>query len=86
MQLTIFTMKRDPKRIFAKLFKFKNHREVKWRNIRLSSKKNYEETQKKSYIESKTFDFNLPSRYWKQLEKKQEMKDSRFMKWNNCIN
>jgi len=24
--------------------------------------------------------------YWKQLENKQEMKDSRFMKWNNCIN
>jgi hypothetical protein len=24
--------------------------------------------------------------YWKQLEKKQEMKVSRFMKWNNCIN
>jgi hypothetical protein len=24
--------------------------------------------------------------YWKQLENKQEMKDSRFMKCNNCIN
>ncbi len=24
--------------------------------------------------------------YWKQLENKQEMKNSRFMKWNNCIN
>jgi hypothetical protein len=24
--------------------------------------------------------------YWKQLENKQEMKDSRFMKWNNCVN
>jgi hypothetical protein len=24
--------------------------------------------------------------YWKQLENKQEMKASRFMKWNNCIN
>jgi hypothetical protein len=24
--------------------------------------------------------------YWKQFENKQEMKDSRFMKWNNCIN
>jgi hypothetical protein len=24
--------------------------------------------------------------YWKQLENKQEMKDSRFMKWNNYIN
>jgi hypothetical protein len=24
--------------------------------------------------------------YWKQLENKQEMKDSRFMKLNNCIN
>jgi hypothetical protein len=24
--------------------------------------------------------------YWKQLENKQEMKGSRFMKWNNCIN
>jgi hypothetical protein len=24
--------------------------------------------------------------YWKQLENKQEMKHSRFMKWNNCIN
>jgi hypothetical protein len=23
--------------------------------------------------------------YWKQLENKQEMKASRFMKWNNCI-
>jgi hypothetical protein len=25
-------------------------------------------------------------KYWKQLENKQEMKASRFMKWNNCIN
>jgi hypothetical protein len=25
-------------------------------------------------------------KYWKQLENKQEMKCSRFMKWNNCIN
>jgi hypothetical protein len=24
--------------------------------------------------------------YWKQLENKQEMKHSRFMKWDNCIN
>jgi hypothetical protein len=24
-------------------------------------------------------------KYWKQLENKQEMKASRFMKWNNCI-
>jgi hypothetical protein len=24
--------------------------------------------------------------YWKQLEIKQEMKHSKFMKWNNCIN
>jgi hypothetical protein len=24
--------------------------------------------------------------YWKQLGNKQEMKDSRFMKWNNGIN
>ncbi len=24
--------------------------------------------------------------YWKQLENKQEMKASRLMKWNNCIN
>jgi hypothetical protein len=24
--------------------------------------------------------------YWKQLENKQEMKASRFVKWNNCIN
>jgi hypothetical protein len=24
--------------------------------------------------------------YWKQLENKREMKDSTFMKWNNCIN
>jgi len=24
--------------------------------------------------------------YWKQLENKQEMKHSKFMKWNNCIN
>jgi hypothetical protein len=24
--------------------------------------------------------------YWKQLENKQKMEDSRFMKWNNCIN
>jgi hypothetical protein len=24
--------------------------------------------------------------YWKELENKQEMKHSRFMKWNNCIN
>jgi hypothetical protein len=24
--------------------------------------------------------------YWKQLENKQEMEHSRFMKWNNCIN
>jgi hypothetical protein len=23
--------------------------------------------------------------YWKQLENKQEMKASRFIKWNNCI-
>jgi hypothetical protein len=23
--------------------------------------------------------------YWKQLENKQQMKASRFMKWNNCI-
>ncbi len=28
----------------------------------------------------------LPKAYWKQLENKQEMKDSRFMKWNNRIN
>jgi hypothetical protein len=27
-----------------------------------------------------------PITYWKQLENKQEMKASRFMKWNNCIN
>jgi hypothetical protein len=26
------------------------------------------------------------SPYWKQLENKQEMKHSLFMKWNNCIN
>jgi hypothetical protein len=24
--------------------------------------------------------------YWKELENKQEMKHSRFMRWNNCIN
>jgi hypothetical protein len=24
--------------------------------------------------------------YWKQLENKQEIKQSRFMQWNNCIN
>ncbi len=24
--------------------------------------------------------------YWKQLENKQELKRSRFLKWNNCIN
>jgi hypothetical protein len=24
--------------------------------------------------------------YWKQLENNQELKHSRFMKWNNCIN
>jgi hypothetical protein len=33
---------------------------------------------------SKTF--SVHSSYWKQLENKQEMKHSRFMKWNNCIN
>ncbi len=26
------------------------------------------------------------SMYWKQLENEQEMKASRFVKWNNCIN
>jgi hypothetical protein len=29
---------------------------------------------------------SIPVWYWKQLENKQEMKDSRFMKWKNCIN
>jgi hypothetical protein len=28
---------------------------------------------------------SLPPYYWKQLENKQEMKVSKFMKWNNCI-
>ncbi len=27
----------------------------------------------------------LWQKYWKQLENKQDMKASRFMKWNNCI-
>jgi hypothetical protein len=29
---------------------------------------------------------DYPCEYWQQLEIKQEMKHSRFMKWNNCIN
>jgi hypothetical protein len=29
--------------------------------------------------------YGLGKYYWKQLENKQEMKASRFMKWNNCI-
>jgi hypothetical protein len=28
----------------------------------------------------------MTNEYWKQLENKQEMKDSKFMKWNNYIN
>jgi hypothetical protein len=35
---------------------------------------------------SKKFFFHSQKLYWKQLENKQEMKASRFMKWNNCIN
>jgi hypothetical protein len=31
-------------------------------------------------------EFDKDGCYWKQLENKQEMKASRFVKWNNCIN
>jgi hypothetical protein len=40
-----------------------------------------------STFQSRFTSIKVPSEYyWKQLENKQEMKDSRFMKWNNCIN
>jgi len=39
-----------------------------------------------NYKNNETFGKNNTHFYWKQLENKQEMKASRFMKWNNCIN
>jgi hypothetical protein len=32
------------------------------------------------------YPLKLTSLLWEELENKQEMKHSRFMKWNNCIN
>jgi hypothetical protein len=43
-------------------------------------------TNAKRYTFFLALTFIVPLSYWKQLENKQEMKHSRFMQWNNCIN
>jgi hypothetical protein len=40
----------------------------------------------KNFIDDVLINGGSRVNYWKQLENKQEMKASRFMKWNNCIN
>jgi hypothetical protein len=40
----------------------------------------------KFYVFQECIQLLVPHFYWKQLENKQEMKHSRFMKWNNYIN